>query len=110
MDVDTSRFVKLAQVGGPTPELSLATYKGMIDVGKLKRDLEFKAMIENGVCGQGSFLKKIWIPQIYNAIRCNTKSLDCIDINREENTLSRVFANIVMKVSVSNLIRKQSKR
>ena len=45
----TAGFVKLAQVGGPTPEPSLATDKGMIDVGKLKRNPEFKAMVENGV-------------------------------------------------------------
>ena len=44
----TAGFVKLAQVGGPTPEPSLATDKGMIDVGKLKRNPEFKAMIEKG--------------------------------------------------------------
>ena len=44
----TAGFVKLAQVGCPTPEPSLATDKGMIDVGKLKRNPEFKAMIEKG--------------------------------------------------------------
>ena len=38
----------MAKVGGPTPEKSLATDKGMIDVGKLKRNPEFKAMIELG--------------------------------------------------------------
>ena len=45
----TTRLVKLAHVGGPTPEPSLATYNGMINVGKLKRNLEFKAMTDNGV-------------------------------------------------------------
>ena len=40
--------MKLAKVGGPTPEASLADDKGMIDVGKLKRNPEFKAMIEKG--------------------------------------------------------------
>ena len=44
----TAQFVKLAQVNGPTPEPSLATDKGMIDVGKFKRNPEFKAMIEKG--------------------------------------------------------------
>ena len=44
----TAGFVKLAQVGGPTPEPSLATDKGMVDVGNLKRNPEFKAMIEKG--------------------------------------------------------------
>ena len=33
----TAGFVKLAQAGGPTPEPSLATDKGMIGLGKLKR-------------------------------------------------------------------------
>ena len=44
----TAAFVKLAKVGGPTPEASLADDKGMIDVGKLKRNPEFNAMIEKG--------------------------------------------------------------
>ena len=44
----TAAFVKLAKVGGPTPEASLADEKGMIDVGKLKRNPEFKVMIEKG--------------------------------------------------------------
>ena len=45
-------FVKLAQVGGPTPDPSLATDNGMIYVGGLNINHEFKAMIEKGGHGQ----------------------------------------------------------
>ena len=46
----TSRFAKLTPAGvGATPEPNLATDKGVLDVGKLNRNPEHNAAIENGV-------------------------------------------------------------
>jgi hypothetical protein len=44
----TAAFCKLAEVGGPTPEPDLQDECGNIDVGKIKRNANFKIMIEDG--------------------------------------------------------------
>ena len=44
----TAAWCKLADVGGPTPEKVLRDDAGRIDIGKIKKDAEFKHMIEIG--------------------------------------------------------------